>query len=78
MRPDMQAKLIDEISLLQTNIEMQKRVIKRNLGKAKSAEEAQQHLKELNTRLGVLEGNLKKLREQESAAATIETASGVT
>ncbi|MEA2980532.1 MAG: hypothetical protein QOF91_3754 [Alphaproteobacteria bacterium] len=71
MTADMEAQLLDEISLLRTSIDMQKRVIKRNLGKAKSAEEAQQHLKELNTRLGVLEGNLKKFRAEEPGAAAI-------
>jgi hypothetical protein len=69
MTADMEAKLHDEIRLLKTNIEAQKRTIKRNMGKAKPAEEAQQHLKELNTRLGVLEGNLAKLQTAQPANA---------
>jgi uncharacterized protein involved in exopolysaccharide biosynthesis len=72
MHADVETQLNDEIRLLQTNIESQKRVIKRSLGKAKPAEEAQQHLKELNTRLAVLEGNLAKLRTQQPSATAIQ------
>lgn len=76
MHANLENELIDEIRLLQTHIETQKRAIKHNLSKGKPVEEAQQHLKELNTRLGVLEGNLKKLRTQQPESAELPQAAG--
>jgi hypothetical protein len=48
------------IKQLEADIDAQKRVIKHNATKGLAIEDAEQHLKQLNTRLSILETNLKK------------------
>ena len=53
-------KLIAEIKQFEADIEAQKRVIRQSTTKGLAVEDAEQNLKQLRTRLSVLEANLKK------------------
>ena len=57
-------KLTAEIKQFKADIEAQKRVIKFNLAKGRSVEDAERNLKALRVRLGVLESNLKKYDQE--------------
>jgi hypothetical protein len=61
----MSAGLMDELEKelkqVRADIESQKHVLKRSIGNAVITQAAQQHLKELHTRMTVLETNRKKL-----------------
>jgi hypothetical protein len=53
-------QLTAEIKKFEANIDAQKRVIKHNTTKGLPTEDAERNLKQLRTRLSVLETNLKK------------------
>jgi hypothetical protein len=53
-------QLIAEIKQFEAEIDAQKRVIKHSITKGLAVEDAEQNLKQLRTRLSVLEANLKK------------------
>jgi len=53
-------QLIAEIKQFEAEIDAQKRVIKHSITKGLAVEDAEQNLKQLRTRLSVLETNLKK------------------
>jgi len=53
-------QLIAEIKQFEADIDAQKRVIKHSITKGLAVEDAEQNLKQLRTRLSVLEANLKK------------------
>ena len=53
-------KLIAEIKQFEADIDAQKRVIRHSTTKGLAVEDAEQNLKQLRTRLSVLETNLKK------------------
>ena len=53
-------QLIAEIKQFEADIDAQKRVIKHSITKGLAVEDAEQNLKQLRTRLTVLEINLKK------------------
>ena len=53
-------QLIAEIKQFEADIDAQKRVIKHSITKGLAVEEAEQNLKQLRTRLSVLQTNLKK------------------
>ena len=58
--PEIRAQIMAEIKRVRTDIDAQKRVIRHNTSKSLVIQEAEQELKQLHTRLGVLEANLKK------------------
>ena len=53
-------QLIAEIKQFEAEIDAQKRVIKHSITKGLAIEDAEQNLKQLRTRLSVLQTNLKK------------------
>jgi len=53
-------QLIAEIKQFKVDIDAQKRVIKHSITKGLAVEDAEQNLKQLRTRLSVLQTNLKK------------------
>ena len=53
-------QLIAEIKQFEADIDAQKRVIKHSIAKGLTVEDAERNLKQLRTRLSVLETNLKK------------------
>ncbi len=53
-------QLIAEIKQFEAEIDAQKRVIKHSITKGLAVEDAEQNLKQLRTRLSVLQTNLKK------------------
>ena len=53
-------QLIAEIKQFEAEIDAQKRVIKHSITKGSAVEDAEQNLKQLRTRLSVLQTNLKK------------------
>jgi hypothetical protein len=53
-------QLIAEIKQFEADIEAQKRVIRHGTTKGLAVEDAEQNLKQLHTRLSVLQTNLKK------------------
>ena len=53
-------QLIAEIKQFEADIDAQKRVIKHSITNGLAVEDAEQNLKQLRTRLCVLEANLKK------------------
>ena len=63
-------QLTAEIKQFEADIDAQKRVIKHNTTKGLATEDAERNLKQLRTRLGVLETNLSKCDpEPEGGAA---------
>jgi hypothetical protein len=58
--PDIQHQLTDEIKRVNAEIEDQKALIKKSIGKKLVVETAEQEMKALHTRLSVLEANLAK------------------
>jgi hypothetical protein len=58
--PAMRNRIIKEIKLIEKEIDAQKRAIKHNTNNGPAVEVAEQNLKQLHTRLGVLQTNLKK------------------
>ena len=53
-------QLTAEIKQFEADIDAQKRVIRHNITKGLAVEDAERNLKQLRTRLSVLETNLKK------------------
>jgi chaperonin cofactor prefoldin len=66
MAPALDEQLTAEIKKIRAEMDAQKHIIKRSVGNALILGAAEQHLKELHTRLAVLETNRKKI----STAAT--------
>jgi predicted nuclease with TOPRIM domain len=59
---DIRKQLEEEISRIKGEIDEQKRLIKKNVGKTLMVETAEAEMKALHTRLSVLEANLAKLQ----------------
>ena len=57
-------QLTAEIKKFEADIDAQKRVIKHNITKGLATEDAERNLKQLHTRLTVLETNLRKCDPQ--------------
>jgi hypothetical protein len=56
---DLKKQIVRELKELHAQIDVQKRVIKRNVGNERATSGAESQLKQLHTRVGVLETNLK-------------------
>ena len=58
--PEIKSRITEEIKAVEEEIEVQKRVIKHNANNSSILQSAEQNLKGLHTRLGVLQSNLEK------------------
>ena len=59
--PDLKSQITEEIVSVRKAMEDAKQLIKKNTGKGLNVSEEEQTLRELRTRLGVLESNLEKV-----------------